>query len=86
MPHKEQICLSLWGFHKLMLSDCEIYSIDENKWYKGPQLNYARANCSACNFDDRFIYIITGKVGTDQPLQFCILKSWIQAWMALQTS
>jgi hypothetical protein len=46
-----------------MMTDCEIYSIDEDKYFKGPALNYARANCSACNFDDRFIYIITGKVG-----------------------
>jgi hypothetical protein len=45
-----------------MIRDTEIYSIDEDKWFKGPKLNYARANCSACNFDDRFIYIINGKV------------------------
>lgn len=51
------------GFCKQMLSDTEIYAIEEDKWFKGPKLNYARANCSACNFDDRYIYIINGKVG-----------------------
>ena len=44
-----------------MLSDCEIYSIEEDRWYEGPKLNYPRANCSACPFDDRIIYIFTGK-------------------------
>mmetsp|Transcript_39122 Transcript_39122/g.37456 ORF Transcript_39122/g.37456 Transcript_39122/m.37456 type:complete len:97 (+) Transcript_39122:293-583(+) len=53
------------GFCKLMMNDCEIYSIDEDKWYRGPTLNFPRANASACNFDDRFIYIITGKVDTE---------------------
>lgn len=45
-----------------MLQDCDIYSFEEDKWFKGPKLNYARANTSACPFDDRYIYIINGKV------------------------
>lgn len=49
------------GFNKVMLLSCELYSFEEDKWFKGPKLNYPRANCSACTFDDRFIYICTGK-------------------------
>ena len=49
------------GFHKQMLTSCEIYSIDEDKWFQGPELNFSRANCNACPFDDRWIYLFTGK-------------------------
>jgi len=49
------------GFYKQMLIDCDIYSIEEDRWFDGPKLNHPRANCSLCPFDDRFIYIFTGK-------------------------
>jgi hypothetical protein len=45
-----------------MTTTTEIYAIDENKWYKGPKLNFPRGNCAATNFDDRFIYLINGKL------------------------
>eukprot|EP00347_Sterkiella_histriomuscorum_P005172 403357620 len=45
------------GFYNKMLTDCDIYSIEEDRWFEGPKLNYPRANCALCPFDDRFIYI-----------------------------
>ena len=50
------------GLNKQMLSSCEIYSIEEDKWFEGPKLNFSRANCAACPVDDRYIYLLTGKM------------------------
>ena len=44
-----------------MLQECDIYSVEEDKWFKGPALNYPRANTVACPFDDRYIYMFFGK-------------------------
>lgn len=51
-----------------MLSDCDIYSLDEDRWFEGPKLNYARANCAVCPFDDRFIYVFCGKALNESTL------------------
>ena len=39
---------------------CEIYSVENDSWNMMPQLNVKRANCAACIFNQRYLYVFGG--------------------------
>ena len=55
---------------------CEIYNIDENKWYQIASLNEPTMNSTLCLFNDMYVIKISGKVGEKELCQYVELYNF----------
>jgi len=64
---------------------CEIYNIDENKWYQIASLNEPTMNSTLCLFNNMYVIKISGKISENELCQYVELYNFEEnIWTVLE--